>query len=461
MTQSKLISRSGMPNIGRTAARRIENELQGRSRLSIRVMSKQAMDLRRSAPSNQRRRRVLLEETAPTEEESADTSGRRRSSSRVPRSYSEAALATNQPRITDLLSGRPWGYVLVLIVFAFSIVGLGFLEARSIAWESEFSEQAAALLHPSQPGSISRWYSSLLRGFAGALALVIFSLRRHKTSDYHARYRCWLLASLGFFLASVDTATGIHHLIREGSQLLANHWLPNAGWSKNLSSWIGPCLFSVSGLLIARLAMEIRRNRISLVTMAIGAAGYLVVAALESGWFAMESVAMRAVVIESLRLAADLSVLTSVLTFGRYVYLDSQGLLRRSAKAKRKKEERAADGAGSPVNGNRESDSETVDSSQETTGSSRSASSSSASSSSTASSSNAAANNRRSDLDSEPRSESGSSRKPPIPVRSSARSSADSEPDDDADHESDDSGLSRAERRRQRKLAKREGRSAA
>ncbi|MFM2095283.1 MAG: hypothetical protein RIS70_2407 [Planctomycetota bacterium] len=411
------------------------------------------MDLRRSAPSNQRRRRVLLEETAPTEEESADTSGRRRSSSRPPRSYSEAALAINQPRITDLLSGRPWGYVLLLIVFAFSIVGLGFLEARSIAWESEFSEQAAALLHPSQPGSISRWFSSLLRGFAGILATVIFSLRRHKTSDYHARYRCWLLASLGFFLASVDTATGIHHLIRDGSQLLANRWLPNAGWLKNLSSWIGPCLFTFSGLLIARLAIEIRRNRLSLVAMAMSAAGYLLVAALESGWFATDSVAMRAVVIESLRLAADLSLLTSVLTFGRYVYLDSQGLLRRSGKAKKKKEERAADGSGSSVAGNRETDSGTVDSSEETAGSSRSAL--------TSSSSNTAANNRRSDLDSEPRSESGSSRKPPIPVRSSARSSADSEADDDADHESDDSGLSRAERRRQRKLAKREGRSAA
>ena len=140
-----------------------------------------------------------------------------------------------------------------------------------------------------------------------------------------------------------------------------------SGWSKNVSSWIGPCLFTLSAILVARLAVEIRRNRISLVAMAISATGYLLVAALESGWFAMESASMRAVLIESLRLAADLSLLTSVLTFGRYVYLDSQGLLRRSAKAKKKKEERAADGSGSSVAGNRESDSETVDASQETT----------------------------------------------------------------------------------------------
>lgn len=406
------------------------------------------MDSRRSAVSSQRRRRVLLEEPAvPEEDLAAEASPRRpRSGSKAPRSYSESALAIHQPRITDLLPERSWVLTLILTTLAMSIIGLGFVEANASRWESQLSEQAMSLLEPAKAGSLSRWSSSLMLGWAGLLSLIIFSLRRHKTNDYHARYRVWLVVAASFFLSSMNAATGMYHLVREGTHLLANHWFPNASWATKIGAGFGPLVTIVWFLILARLAIEIRRQRVALILLGLSAAGSLLVAALGAGWFSFGSQNLGEVITASLQLFTDWGLLAAVFVDGRHVYLDAQGLLRRAAKLKKKKEERlVADATAATATGESSSNSRGVE--PEASPDSRSATTT--------------VSNRRSDLDSEPRVGQGSSRKPPIDLRTSSKTADSSGSDDEDDQDSDSSGLSRSERRRLRKLAKREGRSAA
>ena len=64
-------------------------------------------------------------------------------------------------------------------------------------------------------GSLGTWFSSLLLLAATMVALVVYGIRRHKTDDYHGRYRIWLWAALGMLLTATDVAANLHEGFRD------------------------------------------------------------------------------------------------------------------------------------------------------------------------------------------------------------------------------------------------------
>ncbi len=431
------------------------------------------MDERRIAASNQRRRRVLKDEPAPPDGDvtEAPVTRRARAGSRGTRTYSESALAENQPRITDLIPHRRWVQVATLGVLILAIAGLGAVQAALPEWQTRVGVEAATLMNPDSPGSLSRWLSSAMLGWAGILSLIVYSLRRHKTDDYHAGYRIWSLVALALFAASMMTSTGVHHLVFDSVQIVAEYLAPGTSLAKYARQlcWAG---MGILGLIfLAKLAMEIASSRPSLIALLSGATIYFVSAIVPGTWKSPVGTNYVSVFSTSLRLVGDLSILLSIMVYGRHVYLEAQGLLPRPARPKKKSKEQrgvASDESDSSSETSRESEGDKAEA--------------------------ASVTSKRSDLDPvlQPKSAgataaakgtgtaptavpsstnfgretaaNATARKPVLSVKPAATTpaaAARDQDDDEAESEDDDSGLTRAERRRLKKLAKRDNRNAA
>lgn len=441
------------------------------------------MDYRRSAPANQRRRRVLLEETDGAIDESAEPAviRRPRSASRGSRSYSESALAENQPRVTDLIPLRRWVQLLALAILAFLIIVLGVVHAYSESWAAELNADAVALINPQAPGSLSRWLSSAMLGWAGILSLVIFSLRRHKTDDFHARYRVWISAALLLFMASMEVSTGFHHLAFDAVRIGVRKFLPDSALVAQTHGLCWAMVSLMAMFCLIRLAIEVRPSRAALLATLAASVAYGAAWLSHFGWLPMELPRYGVLITASCRLTAEVFLLAAIMIFGRHVYLDSQGLLQLHGVARRKiRSSRAARSA------------EAVDAADVAEKRSEIAGHSGSDSSSVR---NAAVGaSRRSDLDDpstatsrlpavaggQPAASScekaGIARKPvlqvktgsdanakhrvPSPVAPAVVASMESADQDD-EPDADSAGLTRAERRRLKKLSKRDDRKVA
>jgi len=294
----------------------------------------QKMDFRRSGPLDERRRRVLMDEIAsPTE---ADTSEQATGgSAKGPvRAYSPAVLIERQPKVTDLLPVRPlWVVCLILL----GLTGIAAIEAIHIHAVTlslgslplkEGATQLAAL-DVRQRGSLAAWYSSGLLMASAVLALVTFGVRSHRVDDYRGRYRIWLWTAPVLAWLSLDAATGMHDALGLAITLLAGQQVLSAPLAAACTmTWIA--LYGlVLGTLGVRLAIEVWPSIPSFAALCFAGLLYLF-----SGLFELEmltaatSPLARAVVESTIAMLAHLSLLAAVGLFARHVLLDAGGRLK-------------------------------------------------------------------------------------------------------------------------------------
>ena len=69
-------------------------------------------------------------------------------------------------------------------------------------------------------GSLAAWFSSLALLAASLVAVLVYTVRRHRMDDYHGRYRVWLWAALCWFLMATDAAASLHEGFRDLMTLL-------------------------------------------------------------------------------------------------------------------------------------------------------------------------------------------------------------------------------------------------
>ena len=266
-----------------------------------------------------RRRRMLSEERHNTIELSpADVS---LETTKAPR-YTEAANIENHPQVSDLIGRRYRSYV-VGIVAGIGCIGI------LLAGHSANGRIAAALGQPRLPalelgerGSLAAWCVSLVLALISPLCLLIYSLRRHRIDDYHARYRVWLGAAATALLASGAVATKIHVTFAEAMSTLTG-WSPagqSALWSLALAAVLG-------GWLSFRLTREIRECRPAVASFLLGLALSLVALATGLGWVPWVSPAQTVPVLWGTGMLAVLSCGLALNVFARFVILDVQGLI--------------------------------------------------------------------------------------------------------------------------------------
>ena len=140
--------------------------------------------------------------------------------------YSQRARRDHQPRLTELVPTR---YRTLAVWLAVGLAAVGAVVAID-TWLPQLVRWLHAEGNPALELTGHRplavWMSSLLLGSGGLVALLLYSLRRHRVDDYHGRYRVWLWGAALWFCLSLDEATSLHTL----AQILCTSW--SVRWSE-------------------------------------------------------------------------------------------------------------------------------------------------------------------------------------------------------------------------------------
>lgn len=290
--------------------------------------------------ANQRRRRVLADDLSAGDDATRPTISPPSRTHRRIDGYAPGAKPEQQRRVIDLLPASRLAFGLW---FAAGLAVIGGLTAGQVwlpAIAARISAEAAASLEMGTRGSLSSWVATLWLGAAGAMSLLIYSIRRHKLDDYRGRYRWWLVGVAAWLVMSVDASCGIHQLFAATMVHLTGYSGPGGGvlW------WIGLSGIVLCGLSI-RIAWEMRVCRPAMWA-------YLSALGLWTIGLAVQMTGVRfgslgnALPAEIAKLLGHLSLLFGLSLYARHVVLHAQGLLparkRKAAKEKPAREGKTA-----------------------------------------------------------------------------------------------------------------------
>jgi hypothetical protein len=235
--------------------------------------------------------------------------------------YGEAARRDRQPRLTDLVPSR---YLTLSLLLGANLLFVGLLLA-AYHWQTQvvdlFGAEAAAVLDLAERESLSTWFSSLLLFSTAGVALLIYSLRRHRVDDYHGRYRVWLWAMLACLALSINETTAIH---RATYAIVAR-----------LAAWAGISPITLGrGLLatvfcgfVVRLLVEIWRCRAASTALTLAAGLLLGSVTIHLQWIAIDDARLRVMLASGVQMLGHVGLLAALMLYARYVILDVEGRL--------------------------------------------------------------------------------------------------------------------------------------
>ncbi len=243
--------------------------------------------------------------------------------------YGDAEFLEAQLRLTDLVPRRLLALVLLPMLGVAAIAGLItlYVTVPELLHTPGCRPATASL---GQPGSLGNWFSSLLLLVASLLAIITFTVRRHKADDYRGRYRIWLWAAAFWFLMASDAAASLHEGVRQSMVSLTHMRIVGNGsiW------WLAPGLLFY-GTIVTRLLIDMWSCRLSTAAMSLSAIAYTAALA---AFFHIVRVPMEhaePVFLYGSLLAGHLFLAWSMALHARYVLLDAEGRLpRRTQKPK-------------------------------------------------------------------------------------------------------------------------------
>ncbi len=288
-------------------------------------MTLQSSPMGRGGHRDDRRRRLLAEDlTANSGPPTQDLSGTSPRNGQPPvhksENYGEAEFLQTQPRLTDLSPRRLITYLLLLKVGLAAIAGLIAL----YVWTPDLLRDThrPAIANLGECGSLGNWFASLLLLTASLLAIIIYSVRRHKVDDYHGHYHVWLWAAACWLLMATDVAASLHQCLQQVMISVSSTRIVGDGsiW------WLVPALLLI-GAIGSRLFVDMRSSRLSSLALLLAAVAYLTALAAFSHRIAWQSETYQFLLAEGLLLGGHLLLVLSMGLHARYVILDAEGAL--------------------------------------------------------------------------------------------------------------------------------------
>ena len=288
-----------------------------------------------------RRRRVLAEEFVPTSE--SDVVDRKPF-----QAYSYGANRRNQPKTTDLIPKRLPALITFLLLVVSVVAGLNLLAAEADSLTRIFGEESARSFAISGPGTLANWFCTVSLFLCSGVCLQLFWLRKHKRDDYGGMYRVWLLMAGMFFFASVDCAVDLRTIAARIFELLTHRSLLQTPWLMMTIELI------VLAIVVIRMLYEVRASRFTLASVILvwlGFVGCIVVSRIDTSqqlaWVDPQ------VAYGNCMLAGCIGSLVSLTFYTRFVFLHAHGLIQRrsdslvaakpkKAKAKKEKKQKKA-----------------------------------------------------------------------------------------------------------------------
>lgn len=247
----------------------------------------------------------------------------------VARAYATAARDEAETRVADLVPTRPLGVVVFALLGLCAIAAVELVYTFLPDWYGVFGSRAIEVLDVTSRGSLAAWLTSVMLGSSSLTALLVYVIRRHKMDDYRGRYRLWLWCSAALLLASVNAVAGLHEMFELIATKLTGRELLTRG-----PAWALASIGLVSLVLGVFVLVDAWRSRVSagaiaIVALLYGAAAYFTLFAPPATTMAMT------MIVSSVTLVAHLSLLVALLLYARHVLLESRGLIAIKPKKKR------------------------------------------------------------------------------------------------------------------------------
>ncbi len=246
--------------------------------------------------------------------------------------YGDAEFLDTQLRLTDLIPRR---WLATILLPTVGLIAIASLVTLYIASPKLFgaADRAPLAVILGDPGSLSNWLSALLLLTASFFAIINYTIRRHKTDDYHGRYRIWLWAAACWFLLASDTAAGLHQAFQAMLVSLTHVRIVGDGsiW------WIAPTALLL-GVVGTRLLIDMWPSRTARFAAIFAIVAYLSAALAYYRIARLPSELAGFLLLHGALLAGHLLLAWSMALHARFVLLDAEGQLpRRAAKPKAKK----------------------------------------------------------------------------------------------------------------------------
>ncbi len=229
-----------------------------------------------------------------------------------------------QPRLSDLVPLRLPVFLIPLILGGAIIAGLEALYAWMPSLASMTTDGRIAAFDLDGEGSLAVWFSTMTLSGAGLVALLVYTVRRHKVDDYHGQYRVWLWAAMCWFLMGLDETASLHEGFKEMMAVISGTRIFGDGsiW------WVIPYFFLL-GAVGTRLLVDMRSCLLSSTAFVLTAICYAVGVLAQLGWIMPESGARGVMLEEGAEMLGNLMLLLAMALHARHVIMDALGLLPR------------------------------------------------------------------------------------------------------------------------------------
>jgi len=168
------------------------------------------------------------------------------------------------------------------------------------------------------------------------LAVIIYSVRRHKVDDYRGHYHVWLWAAGCWFIMATDVAASLHQGLQQvmisltGSRIIGD----GSVW------WVALALLLV-GSIGSRLLVDMWSSRLSSTALILAATAYLTALVAFFHGIVLPSEVSQLLLLQGVLLGGHLLLAISMGLHARYVVLDAEGAIpKRVAKKKAEKKPR-------------------------------------------------------------------------------------------------------------------------
>lgn len=226
-----------------------------------------------------------------------------------------------QPRVTDLVPRSPAVYVLGVLA---GLVVVGALEGLYFwmpSLEQLTTDGRVATFDLDGEGSLCVWFSSVLLLASSIVAMVVYSVRRHRADDYQGRYRIWIWAALVWLVMSIDETASLH----EGFKNLMVAVTGTGIVRGDGSIWWVIAYGFVLGSLGSRLILEMRECPASTIALLVAGGSFGLAVLAQLGAILPESGARGIALEEGLEMLGDILLLLAMTLHARYVILDAEG----------------------------------------------------------------------------------------------------------------------------------------
>jgi hypothetical protein len=269
-----------------------------------------------------RRRRLLTDELShssqwPVYRTAADEDALLRKTSH----YGNAEFLEEPAGLLNLIPRQPWTLMLALLA------GLALSTGLELVYDWMAGHYAAsgtlpAALDLNSKGSLGNWYSSLILLAAASVALIVYSVRRHRIDDYQGRYRIWLWAAACWFLLATDQAASLREGFRELMIGLTGSRLFGCG-----DIWWASVYTLLLGSVGSRLIIDMRANWPAMISLVLAGMVSGLAMAMRLGLTWLEPGKHEIMLRAGIEMGSSLLVLATMCLHARHVIFDAEGLL--------------------------------------------------------------------------------------------------------------------------------------